>query len=391
MKFSFSILAPIAVMLFTACATTGAKSNNGGSGGPETAKLEALRPGLSTPEDSLVLDLLIGYQSLLTRGGNADSMDGQILRRSRDAGNQLEYMLRYGGIVDRGREGRVFTLPDGTKLSLQEVTEQLSRALLHTGANEDWKPATDRAREIQKHRTDLAALVEDANWVLALSTALEGTLPDDVKKRLRHLHESYARRDSHDAIVLQVNTLLPKVGDESLRRELKKLANRSWDRDKRAAATASMASPAAPAKTPVQTALPAIAPVPASPSSAPDKQDSTAPSPSLKETEAGIDSLSALGEYLEALRVLETVEGQADAKWIAARRQTLGNHYCEDRRNAAAASFIAARKATRDSARVQDLQQSLSALDSCLLQFPDAPVAAKVRRNRVLVQKELSR
>ncbi len=362
------------------CAGTAPAGDGKGAGGG-SANLESIRPELHASEDSLILDLLIGYQSLLANTQNTETM-----RRARDARNQLEYMLRYGGVVSHGREGRVFTLPNGTKLTLQEMAEQMSKALLFV-EDTNWNPETDRAHEILKHKPELAELAEDANWVITLSNALDGTLPANVKKQLRSIHENYSKGGSHQDIARQVNTLIPKVNDEHLKKELKKLANRSWDRDKRAGkmdSTSVRADNHPPQQmdttksTPPQKATPIK-----SAASLPAQQDS------LKETSDRIDSLSSKGNYLEALRVLETVEDQAGANWVLERRQSLGNRYCEDRRNVAAASFITARKSNVDSTRVRYLRQSLSQLDSCLFQFPDAKIADKVRRNRALVEKEL--
>lgn len=241
---------------------------------------------------------------------------------------------------------------------------------------ENWKPDTGLAHEIQRYKSELSALVEDANWVLALASALEQPLPEGVKKDLRRLHADYAAGAPHDSIAAQVIDLLPKVKEERLRKEMKKLANRSWDRAQRSAKIEIKAPAPSPPK-PESDNHPVI------PSAFSDS--------SLKETKDRVDSLSSRGYYLEALRVLETVEDQADADWIRDRRQNMGKRYCEDRRNAAALAFISARKTSSDSARVRYLRQSLSALDSCLFQFPDAPVAPKVRRNRALVNKELSK
>src|ERR1700722_9941341 len=166
-----ALLLALSMLLLMACAMTAESGKVPRQATPsETAKLESLksiRPDLNTAEDSLILDLLIGYQTLWMNAGNPDSVEGQNLHRAQNASKQLEYMLRYGGVVNQGREGRVFTLPDGTRLTLQEVVAQMSRALLGAGKDDDWKPATNRALEIQKHKEDLSALVEDAHWMLA--------------------------------------------------------------------------------------------------------------------------------------------------------------------------------------------------------------------------------
>lgn len=411
----FSFMATLAALLLMGCAGS-SPGEDRKEEAPDKASsgLENLRPQLRASEDSLILDLLLGYQSLLANDPDADSLNPQT-RRAHEAQSQLEYMLRYGGVVSHGREGRVLALPNGVKLTLQDMVAQMSRALLLAGVDTAWKPEVHRAKEIVKHTPELSALIEDANWILALSAALDGPLPADVKKKLRQLHKSYANGAAQDEIARQVNALLPKINEESLRKELKKLANRSWDRDKRSGKMDSAQTvplPSFPAKTRVP--LPQLPPpkkmdsvradVP--PSRQIDTTKATAsPQPitpvksspvgqeqdSLRETEYRIDSLISKGSYLEALRVLETVEDQASPKWLREHRQNLGNRFCEERRNNAALAFIAARRTKVDSVRIRYLTQTLASLDSCLFQFPDAPVSEKVRKNRALVDKELRR
>jgi hypothetical protein len=323
---------------------------------------------------------------LQVNAGNPAASDREVLRKSRNAYNQLEYLLRHGGIQDHGHEARVFTLPNGEKLTLQEFVEQMSRALLKSGVGGDWQSSGERAREIQRHKPELSALVEDAGWCLALADALDGPLPDDVKKRLRYLHESYSMEVAHDEIVKQVNGLLPSIQDERLRKELKKLANRSWERDKRAGKF----------KEPLATVKPdsLTAPPPPKPDSAPVAMTTHAAQPpvpdsSLKAAKDRVDTLILHGHYLEALRAVESIEDNAGADWVKDHRQRLGDRYCEERRMAAATTYAAARKTTNDSTRIPLLRQSLGALDSCLFHFPDASVSAKVRRNKEMVEKEL--
>ncbi len=366
----------------------------------KAAELQGLFPALHTLQDSLALDLLLAYRQLSVNASTGEG-DREVARRGRNAYNQLEYLLRHGGLRGRGQDAPVITLPGGEKLTMGEFVDQLSKALLKAGSGGDWNSAGERAREIQLHKPELSALVEDAGWCLALSDALEGPLPEEVKKRLRFLHESYAMEVAHDEIVKQVNGLLPAVPDERLRRELKKLANRSWERDKRkgkfqepqanlrpagsdsTGAAVVRAPPLDGARGPMPEAKPDTT------SSSSVSVAATANDSILKESKDRVDTLSLHGHYLEALRVLESVEGDADAGWIKDRRRKLGDRYCEERRAAAAASYSAARKAADDSTRVRSLRQSLGALDSCLFHFPDASVASKVRRNREVVEKEL--
>lgn len=270
--------------------------------------------------------------------------------------------------------------------SLREAILQLSRSLLHPEAKGEWRADTAVARAIQRRKSDLATLVEDANWILALAAALEGPLPEDVKLRLRRLHESYAVNLPDSGIYRQVNDLLPRVTSEKLRKEMKKLANRSWDRNKRAGiASDTIATPPPPIPIlPKPDSLSVVEPV------VPVKSDSSF-TPALQDGRERFDTLVSQGQYLKASRLLESMEGQADEKWIQDRRTSLGNRYCEDRRTTAAAAFLAARRTSINANRIQFLRQSLSSLDSCLSEFPDAPTASKVRRNRAMVEKELSR
>jgi hypothetical protein len=295
-----------------------------------------------------VLDLLLGYQEIATGGS-----DRETLRRARSAQNQLDYMLRHGGVKDRGGEGRVLEIPAGEKASLGELASQMSRELLRAPTGEI---EADRAREVRRHRMDLAFLVEDAEWVLALNAALDGPLPEDDKRSLRRLHEAYARRSPHNLIAPQVTALLQSVKDERLRKELKKLANRSWEREKKAQ-DPSAANAAPPPRASSAAALPpAEAPGPAAP--LPDFDAAPAALPGIDSAGAGIDSL------------------------------TSPDRYCEERRAEAAEAFASARAAegeTRDAL----LRKSLASLDDCLQRYPASKGAEKARANRDKVQNEL--
>ena len=264
--------------------------------------------------------------------------------------------------------------------TVKEYLEQTSQALLRPGTGENWKPDTAKAREIQRRKAELAALVEDANWVLVLDWALSGPLPDDTKQMLRGLHESYAARSPHEQIANQVEELLPKIQDDRLRRELKKLANRSWDRDVRAHGHA-------PAQT-LQASL-QLSPIVRADGN-PPLQTTVPDSLTLDQSKNRVDTLISHGHYLEALRRLETIEDKAGTDWTKGRRKNLGDRYCEERRSAAAGAFATARRTKTNSLRLQYLKQSKAELDSCLYEFPDAAVSEKARRNRELVEKELN-
>lgn len=122
---------------------------------------------------------------------------------------------------------------DSGAMSLEEAVVQLSKAVLNAPAGAAWKPQAAHAEEIRRFRPQLSELVEDANWIITLSGELNGPRPAGQKAGLRRLQESYAADAPHAEITSQVNALLADIQDEQLRRELKKLANRSWERERR--------------------------------------------------------------------------------------------------------------------------------------------------------------
>jgi hypothetical protein len=341
----------LALGLLVAGCAGGPKPRAAGAPAPASSgpPLESVRPSLHTLEDSLVLDLLLGYQEIAAGGSNRET-----LRRARSAQNQLDYMLRHGGVKDRGGEGRVIEIPAGEKASLGELTSQMSRAMLRSPTSEI---EADRAREVRRHRMNLAFLVEDAEWVLALNAAMDGSLPEEDKRALRRLHEAYSNRAPHGLIAPQVTALLRSVKDERLRKELKKLANRSWERERKA----QDARPGSAASTP--RAAPAV---PAAPS--PEPAGPPAPLPDFDAPVA-----SAADSAPSA--------GGADSL-------TSPDRYCEERRAEAAETFAAARAATGET-RAALLRRSLVALDDCLERYPGSKGAQKARGNRDKVQKEL--
>lgn len=311
---------------------------------PSGPPLESVRPSLHTLEDSLVLDLLLGYQEIAAGRSNRET-----LRRARSAQNQLDYMLRHGGVKDRGGEGRVIEIPAGEKASLGELTSQMSRELLRSPTSEI---EADRAREVRRHRMNLAFLVEDAEWVLTLNAAMDDPLPEEDKRALRRLHEAYANRAPHALVATQVTALLRSVKDERLRKELKKLANRSWERQRKT----QDAGPGSAAPKPI---------VPA-PSAEP-----SGPPPPLPDFDApGASSADSAPSA-----------GGADSL-------TSPDRYCEERRAEAAETFAAARAATGET-RAALLRRSLVALDDCIERYPGSKGAEKARGNRDKVQKEL--
>src|SRR5690606_9818834 len=184
------------------------------------------------------------------------------------------------------------------RLTLEETVNQLSAALLRHTTGTAWRPQAERAREIQRRRPELSALVEDADWVLALTAALESPLPTDTKAHLRRLHESYAARAPHAEIARQVNALLPAITDESLPRELKKLANRSWDRERRGPAAPSAQPRSSPPSAPTAPTVPSSPAVPASPPPVPaapslPNPESSVPAPWSEPDSGAADSTAA--------------------------------------------------------------------------------------------------
>ncbi len=357
-----SALAGAAALLAVGCA--------GIAPGPSPAAeaaiqdLETVRPSLTTAEDSLILDLLVGYRTLAAGGTDRDA-----LRRAHAAQTRLEYLLRHGGVSAPGGEARVVTLPDGQRLTLAEAVDQLSAALLRNVPETAWRPESERAREIRRHRGELSFLVEDAEWVLSLAAALEGSLPETDKRRLRRLHEAYAAEAPHADVAAQVNALLADIRDERMQRELKKLANRSWERERRAGTTGEPApKPVVPVPVP---------PVPEDATPAPTAP--VTPAPSIPEFLAAPPDAPAAGDT----PVIDTAD-------IPAPLTTPPERYCEDRRTAAARAFASARAATDPDARRRFLEQSLEQLDDCLNRHPETEAAEKARRNREMVQRELN-
>lgn len=340
-------------------------SSSSSSSSSALADPERLRAGLRHLEDSLVLDLLLGYR--LRELGLADS---GIEHRARSAQHQLSYMLRHGGVKEHGGEGAVIRPGPGEPVTLRDAVDQMSEALLRHDAGAAWRPETDRAREVQRHRPALSKLVEDAEWVLTLATALESPLPEADKQRLRELHEAYVAEAPHDEVAARAQTLLASVPDERLRREIKKLANRSWERERRARTAprreSAVSVPAAPTVPPAPPATPPpSAPLPAAPAF-PAPPSSPPPVPS------GEPEPSA------------SVDDPADAL-------TTPERYCANRRAEAAQAFAAARGATDAAEKERLLKQSLESLDDCLARHPDTPEAGKARQNRTRVEQELAR
>jgi hypothetical protein len=217
-------------------------------------------------------------------------------------------------------------------------------------------------------------MMEEAQWGLVLSDALQSAMPDSTKKRLKQVNESYLAEINHEEIAKQVKKLLEEVPEVKLQRELKKLANRSWEKGKRAGHIT-------PAQT-VQTEPPE-ARVPAGESVS--NQNDAPPSPETAKVNAQVDTLASQGKYLAALKAMDSEKGPTWTK----KKNEIGDLFCEEKRKSAANAFKDFKKATADSVKITLLKLTAGYLDSCLFYFPDLPVSQKVRKNRVLVETEL--
>jgi hypothetical protein len=412
-RFFTSALA--AAFLWTGCAVTPPPTPKGdGKSGSvrvdEGAKeLEALRSGLKTREDSLALDLLKGFRALRLAQGS-ETADADAVGKGRQAYDELEAKLRKGGLKSKASSERVYSIGDRDNLTLQEVLTAANKSAQKLLLDGELAKSKERNREIVINRPTLSFAVEDAQWGLALADALEAPgIPESIKRKLRALHESYYHEAPQDEIVKQVNVLLAEVADEKLRQHLKKLANRAWERDRRANrlpqgskkaavqdtapaatpsqgtahdATTSDASKVDPSKNATQGGNPA--------NTQGDAKDSAKPVASYSET-SPIDSLIGAGKYVQALRGLEALDANSHADFIRERRMRAGERFCDDRRRSAAESYKKARSAASEALKSQLLRQTAADLDSCLFYFPETSVGAKVRRNREMVEDELKK
>ena len=350
---------------------------------PEVAK------AIKTPEDRLVLDLMLGYRMLLLRNPDAKSLDKETLKRSRDAYDRLETLLRHGGVKAQESGERVYTVTNGDKLSLQEVIRSAALAADKAAREGDWERARARWKEIVQSKTAVSFTMEEAQWGLTLTDALQSSLPDSIKKRLRDVNESYLADAVQEEIGRQVKVLLESVPDVKLQRELKKLANRAWERDKRAGRLSAQAQQAQAAAAAGATATP---PDPDKPAAEP--ADAAVPPAQAAGGEAAAialeaDSLAAKGKYVAALKTLE--RGGPEQSWVKDKKAQIGERFCEDKRRAAANSFKDFKKAGNETAKKELLKRTAADLDSCLFYFPDIPVSQKVRKNREMVEGEMKK
>jgi hypothetical protein len=353
----------------------------------EGGDLSGLDKAVKAPEDRLVLDLMLGYRMLLLRNPDPKTLDKETLQRSRDAYDRLETILRHGGVKAQDKGERVFTVSDGDKLSLQEVVLSAAQAADKAAREGDWEKARDRWKEIVQSRTAVAFTMEEAQWGLTLSEALQSqALPDSLKKRLRDVNESYLADAGRDEVGKQVKALLEIVPDVKLQRELKKLANRAWEKDKRAgrigpqsAQTAAAGTVPPPDTAKAQEPAPAESSASASPQAGGDAAAITAEA----------DSLAGKGKYVAALKALE--RGGPEQSWVKDKKTKIGDRFCEEKRRNAANAFKDFKKANSEAAKRNLLSRTAAELDSCLFYFPDLSVTGKVRKNREMVETELKK
>ena len=389
-------LAAAAAALLMGCAGPKAKAGPIQAAGhavrvEEGGDLSGLDKAAKSPEDRLVLDLMLGYRMLLLRDPDAKSLDKGTLQRSREAFDRLETILRHGGVKTQDKGERVYAVSDGDKLSLQEVILATARVADKAARAGDWDRARDRWKEIVQSKTAVAFILEEAQWGLTLTDALQAkALPDSLKKSLRDVNESYLSDAGHEEVGKQVKALLEIVPDVKLQRELKKLANRSWEKDRRAGriGAQSQASSIICIAPPADTAK-AAEPSTAEPSGAEPAPGTAQPPGDAAAIAAEADSLSGKGKYVAALKALE--RGGPEQSWVREKKAQIGNRFCEDKRRAAANDFKDFKKASTDAAKKALLARTASQLDSCLFYFPDLPVSAKVRKNREMVEGEMQK
>lgn len=396
-------------LVFLGCAGSG--GNKTGSQKEDKANASAVKvdeghdladlaKAIKTPEDAQVLDLLLGYRMLVLHNPDPKSLDKETLKKSRQAYDMLEAALRHGGIKAKENGERVYSVTNEERLSFQEVIHSASQSADKNVKDGDWEKARARWKEIVQSKAAIAFIMEEAQWGLTLSDALQSTLADSLKKRLKDVNESYAAEINHDEINKQVKVLLEQVPDVKIQRELKKLANRSWDRDRRNAKGAS--SQLGQSKIPDASATVDNSKLPnpvenplASGAVSPQGTSPVATTPAMSATSSELtmlgvqaDTLAAQGRYIAALKMLDKAGDQA---WVKEKKNQIGDRYCEEKRKAAAGAFKDFKKAVSDSLKKVNLNKTASELDSCLFYFPELPVSQKVRKNREMVETEMKK
>jgi hypothetical protein len=398
---ALAALAALAAMLLSGCGSTGGKPGPAGAGaqaGSASVKVEGagdladVARGIKTDEDQLILDLMLGYRMLLLSGPDARTLDKETVKKSRNAYDRLENVLRHGGVNAQDGGERVYTITNETKLSLQEVIRSASAAAEKAAQEGDWDKARERWKEIAQSRQAMTFTLEEAQWGLVLSDALQSALPDSTKRRLKSVNESYMADIGHEEIGKQVKTLLETVPDVKLQRELKKLANRSWEKDKKAGRISAQTQQAQAAAALAGTVPPGSEPPESRPgpeASAAGQSQAGQPGPEAAAIASEADSLASKGKYVAALKALE--KAGPDQSWVKDKKSALGERFCEEKRRSAANSFKDFKKATADSVKRIHLRRTASDLDSCLFYFPDMAVSQKVRKNRDMVESELKK
>lgn len=397
-----ALVLAIAALGLAGCGATGGKKNSPSPGaqsaGPSPVKVEDagdladVARGIKSDEDQFILNLMLGYRMLLLSSPDAKSLDKETLKRSRDAYDRLENILRHGGVGAKESGERVFTITSEDKLSLQEVIHSAAQAADKAAREGDWEKARARWKEIAGSKAAVALAIEEAQWGLILSEALQSSaLPDSIKKRLKDLNESYLADIGHEEIGKQVKALLEIVTDVKLQRELKKLANRSWERDKKAGRITTQAQQAQAAAALAGTVPPgSAAPSDTQPASAPSEPAASGADAAAAGTiGAEADSLAAKGKYVAALKALE--KAGSEQAWVKDKKTAIGDRFCEEKRRTAANSFKDFKKAAAEADKRALLRRTASELDSCLFYFPDLSVASKVRKNRDMVEAELKK
>jgi hypothetical protein len=396
------LLALACIPALTGCAGGKKAAPGGGTTGPapvqvtEGGDLAELSKAVKTKEDQLILDLLLGYRMLLLHNPDAKALDKETLARSRDAYDRLETILRHGGVKAQDGGERVYTITNEDKLSLQEVIRSAGLAADKDAREGDWDKARERWKEITQSKAAVAFTVDEAQWGLTLSDALQSaTVPDSLKRRLKSVNDSYQADVGHEEIGKQVKALLETVPDVKLQRELKKLANRAWERDKKAGRITAQAQNAEAAAGTVPPAMPdSVKALPGIPSAnganPPPGGSTTGPAPGSEGAEIAseADTMAAKGKYVAALKVLERA---GDQSWVKEKKAQIGDRFCEEKRRSAANSFKDFKKAASDTTKRVLLKRTAADLDSCLFYFPELSVSQKVRKNREMVETELKK
>ncbi|MDB5103307.1 MAG: hypothetical protein JWP91_996 [Fibrobacteres bacterium] len=391
---SLALLMGISAAGLSGCGSTGKKAQQapGGAqaGNPsvridEGGDLASLAKGIKTDEDQLILDILLGYRMLLLANPDAKNLDKNTLNKSRSAYDRLEAILRHGGLKAKENGERVFVVTNEDKLSLQDVILSAAEAGDKAAKEGDWERARIRWKEITQSKVAVNFAMEEAQWGLILSDALQSSLPDSTKKRLKEVNDTYMSDIGHEEVSKQVKALLETVTDVKLQRELKKLANRSWEKDKRAGRVTPQAQQAQAAA-----AAAGTVPPPSETAKEPAAQAATAPpGPDAAAIAAEADSLASKGKYVAALKSLE--KGGPEQSWVKDKKAAIGDRFCEDKRRSAANSFKDFKKAAAEADKRNLLKRTAADLDSCLFYFPELPVSQKVRKNREMVEGELKK